>query len=119
MLKDGALGDSERNGDITDPGRVITMLGKMLGRGLDDAAPFDLRARPGWGLTLIVRWGDAIAGDSGHRMTISHDRIQGSFGDFNFNFAAICDSVIRFRNSLRDFQSIHTKRCHGRFTTPL
>ena len=38
-------------------------------------------------------------------MTISHESIQEEFGDFNFIFSAVYDSVMKLQGALRDYKS--------------
>ena len=42
VLEDGTLGDAEGDSDVTDSGRVISMLGEMLGGDFDDASALRL-----------------------------------------------------------------------------
>ena len=60
------FGNPERAGDIPDPGRVITVLGKMLCGRFDDAAALSLGSRTRRRLALVERRCGAIAGDARH-----------------------------------------------------
>src|ERR1035437_9821837 len=67
VLENGAFGNAERDGDVTDAGRVITLLGQMFRGNLDDAAALRVRT---WtrGIPALVKGrSSAIAGDSRHR----------------------------------------------------
>src|ERR1700722_9104707 len=55
VLEDGSFGDAQPHRNVPNASGVITMLGEMLGGGLNDSGSFCLRARAGRALPLIER----------------------------------------------------------------
>src|SRR5258705_13752477 len=75
VLENRAFGDVQFGGDIADACRMVSLLGKMAHRRIDDAGSLCLGARARGNLVSVTRWTDHAAGNSAHWLTSSHGTI--------------------------------------------
>src|SRR5260370_32570782 len=77
VLEDGTFGNTELECDVPDPGGMITVLGKVLRGGFNDAAALRFGAWARWRLALVERRSSAITGDSRHSDSKSQQHTAG------------------------------------------
>src|SRR4051812_26521232 len=65
VLKDRPFGDTECSRNVSDPRRVITLLGKMAHSGIDDSGSFAFRTGP-WRHATVARGRNQAASNSTH-----------------------------------------------------
>src|SRR5271168_738003 len=85
MLKNGALGNAQHRGQVTDAGGVIALLGELAHGGFNDPGSLALRTRPRRQVT-IARGRDNTATNGTHSLTSSHGTLPEKHSDFNSVF---------------------------------